>query len=162
MTGIPYPSFKNFLSLHGRLFGLFRLGVSPGDCWIGGDQFQGVLSGVSLGQATTSSNSSQAAGFAITTAVVQFTTVASGSYGVLPPAVQGMEIEVINDGSNALQVCGSAATGDTIDGVATATGVAVSNARRSRFRALNTALAASGASAATVGQWVSMGMPKST
>lgn len=152
---ILFPSQKNFLSLHGRILGLFRGLFAAGDSWLGGDQFQGVLEGVALGQTTLAAQSSQALAFPIVTAVTQFSTVASSSYAVLPPAVQGMRIEIIHDGSNNLQICGSATTSDTVDGVATATGVTLTAGRRVVLRALNTALVAEGTAAAVVGQWVS-------
>jgi hypothetical protein len=159
---MPFPTFKNFQSLFGRRLGLFQGIMSPFDEWLGGDQFQGVLNGTAAGLTTTAGQSSQALAFKLTAAVNQFTTVAASSFAVLPPAVIGMEVDVINDGAAVLQVCGAAATNDTIDGVATATGVPVTNARRTTFCALNTALPAQGSQSAVVGLWVSMGAAKST
>src|SRR5208282_1710485 len=125
-------TFKNFNSLHGLLLGMVRGLGFAGDVWLGSPQglMQGILEGVQQGAVTLAAQSSQALGFAITYAVTQFTTVASSSYAVLPPAVLGMTCTIIHDGSNNLQVCGSAATSDTIDAVATATGVTLTAGRR--------------------------------
>lgn len=154
-----FPSAKNFLTLHGRRLCLFQ-GMVPGfnqanDSWLGGDAFQGVLQGVAAGLVTLAAQSSQALGFPVQAAVNQFSTVASGSYIILPPAVMGMLITIAHDGSNNAQVCGSAATLDTIDGIATATGVTLTAARRGFYLATNTALLASGTAAAVPGTWVS-------
>lgn len=157
-----FPTFKNFMSIFGRRLGLFQGLMSPTDEWLGGDNFQGVLNGTAAGLVTLAAQSSQALGFPLTAAVNQFSTVAASSFAVLPPAVVGMGVWVVNDGGQTLTVCGAAGTADTIDGVATATGVSVSNARRTYFKATATALTASGATAAVVGTWVSMGVAKST
>ena len=159
---MPFPSQKNFLSLHGRLFGFFRGLGFAGDAWGGGDGFQGILRGVVNAQAITAAQNSQATGYAVISSLTQFTTVPAGSFAVLPSCIAGMEIAIDNDGANPLQVCGSAATGDTIDGIATATGVTVTNARRSVFKGLVTAQPASGTTPAVVGLWTSAGMAKST
>jgi hypothetical protein len=60
-----------------------------------------------------------------------FTTVSSGTGAVLPAAATGREITVNNAGASALQVY--AAGSDTIDGVAGATGVPLTNAKRAVF-----------------------------
>lgn len=61
----------------------------------------------------------------------------------LPPSSPGEEIVVINDGAATAQVYGFGT--DTIDGVATATGVTVSNAKRAIFWCV------------TAGKWQSLG-----
>jgi hypothetical protein len=60
--------------------------------------------------------------------------VAAASTGVmLPPAVLGAQIFLFNDGANPIQVYGNSVSGDTIDGVAGATGVPMTNAKRAIF-----------------------------
>lgn len=75
----------------------------------------------------------QAAALLLPAAINRVTTVTSATDSVkLPPSVAGMRITVINDASaNALQIFGSGT--DTIDAVATATGVALSAAKRAIF-----------------------------
>lgn len=64
----------------------------------------------------------QANAFQIVTQTARVTTVATAADSVkLPPATKGLEILLINHGANAMQVYGSGT--DTIDDVATATGV---------------------------------------
>jgi hypothetical protein len=66
----------------------------------------------------------QATAYMMTAALNRVTTVASSGNSVaLPPAHVGKEKWVINDGANAMQVFGNAALGDTINGIATATGI---------------------------------------
>jgi hypothetical protein len=87
--------------------------------------------------------------YQLSAAVSRVVTVASASDSVkLPKAVAGNQYEVINDGANALQIFGTSP--DTIDGVATGTGVTITNARRSIFWCV------------TNGAWQSAGMAKST
>lgn len=59
------------------------------------------------------------------------TTAAAGTGAVLPAGVVGMELIVNNAGANLIQVYGNGS--DTIDGVAGATGVALTNAKRAVF-----------------------------
>ena len=62
----------------------------------------------------------------LTATINEIAVVASGADSVLlPPGVPGDVVVIINAGANALQVFGSGT--DTIDGVATATGVALTN-----------------------------------
>jgi hypothetical protein len=74
---------------------------------------------------TADVNNTQAgaiANAAMTTMVNRFGTVAAqGNGGALPAAVVGLSITVVNRGAFAMQVYGN--TGDTINGIATATGV---------------------------------------
>lgn len=73
---------------------------------------------------TASTTHTQAAAYAMTAPLSRVTTVAVAADGVaLPPAKVGSNIWVINDGANAMQVYGNSALGDTINSVATATGV---------------------------------------
>ena len=150
----------NTLSLHGRLLGLARGLMQAGDAFLCGAMFHGLLAGTMAGQ--TALGTTQATAFLMTNPVIQFTTVAANTGVVFPPAVLGMELTVINDGVSTLTAYGSATTSDTIDGVATATGVPVSAGRRSLFNAVSTGSVAEGSQGAVIGLWVSQGNAKST
>jgi len=122
---------KNFLSLHGRVLGLFRGVISPGDSYLGGDSFQGVLESTA-DTLTAHSGGGQASALPLTAAINRVTTVAAAADSVLlPPSQPGMTISVINDGANALQVFGTSP--DTIDAAATGTGVALTAAHRAYY-----------------------------
>lgn len=78
----------------------------------------------------------------------EITTVAnSGDSVKLPPAVGGMTVFVANQGANPCQVFGSGI--DTINNVATATGVSLTNGKNAVFFCIKSANAA----AATAGEW---------
>lgn len=62
----------------------------------------------------------------------------------LPPAVGGKEVHVANTSANSMQVFGDAAAGDTINGVATGTGVAVAAGKNATFFCIQTANAGMG------------------
>ena len=71
---------------------------------------------------TAHAGGTQAAALALTNMVNRVTTVATAGDSVkLPASVAGMAIAVINNGANVMQVFGAGT--DTINGVATATGV---------------------------------------
>lgn len=100
----------------------------------------------------------QANGTPITTSISSFGTVATGGdSAVLPIAVQGAVYLVENIGAASMQVYGSATSLDTINGVATATGVAVANAKRALFfvtvPAVFTPGLAGAAGSWSVGKW---------
>lgn len=92
----------------------------------------------------------------LTSAVNRLSTVATGADSVLLPAVSandiGLEVEIINDGAAAAQVFGQGS--DTIDAVATATGVALTNATRCKYTLISYA--------SGVGAWVSQKTVKSS
>lgn len=74
---------------------------------------------------TAHSGGTQAAALPITAAIARVTTVAvSGDSVLLPPSQPGLQIQLLNGGANAMQVFGSGT--DTINGIATATGVSQS------------------------------------
>ncbi len=153
-------SFKNYLSIHGSMLGLYRGLGTAGDAWLSSEDtslFQGVLEGVAAGLVSLAAQSSQALGLQLTAAVNQFATVPGSTYANLPPAVIGMKITVINGGGSAIQICGSPATVDTIDSIASATGVTVTNGKNAIFIATVTAVPASGVVAAVPGAWFSIG-----
>jgi hypothetical protein len=64
---------------------------------------------------------SQATALPTTSQTTRIATVAAGTGILLPPSAPGLEVLVINHGANALQVYGAGT--DTIDDIATATGV---------------------------------------
>lgn len=71
---------------------------------------------------TAHSGGGQGSAFALTAQVNRVTTVAApGDSVLLPASAAGLQIVVINNGANAMQVFGAGT--DTINGIATATGV---------------------------------------
>lgn len=73
---------------------------------------------------TATPGGGQAGAFQLTAQTARVTTVAtSGDSVALPPALAGLEVILINHGAKPMQVYGNAAAGDTIDDIATATGV---------------------------------------
>lgn len=139
----------NYLSFHGRVFGIFRGLITGGDAFVGGDGFHGILNSFT-DTITAHVGGTQAAALALVSVVNRVTVVGSAADSVkLPPSVAGMSILIINDAAaNALQVFGAGT--DTIDGVATATGVALTAAKRAWFIC------------ATAGAWQSLTGVKST
>lgn len=73
----------------------------------------------------------QATAFQLRAAINDVATVAANTGVKLPQPVAGMTIIVFNDGASPLQVYGFA--GETIDGVAGATGVPLANAKRCAY-----------------------------
>lgn len=104
--------------------------------------------GITAQADTTKANATQ-----LTCRLNQVATVAGAADSVkLPPGDVGMEVFIANDGAAALQVFGSG--NDTIDAVATATGVALTNAERAWYYCV--------AVSSGVYAWVSQEGPKST
>lgn len=84
----------------------------------------GLLLESTTGGITAHSGGTQAAATQLTTMVNRVATVAAQGDSVALPAAQlGLEVCVINAGANAMQVFGNNAAGDTINGIATATGI---------------------------------------
>lgn len=102
----------------------------------------GILESVADGL-TAHAGGGQASALLLTAATNRVTTVATAADSVkLPVSAPGSSINLINDGANALQVFGSGT--DTIDAIATGTGVALTAAHRATFYCL------------TAGAWQSM------
>lgn len=81
---------------------------------------------------TATPSGTQSTSYQLTSQINRISVCATGADGVkLPLAEPGMAVTVINDGAAAAQVFGTSP--DTIDGVATATGVALTNAKRATF-----------------------------
>lgn len=82
----------------------------------------GLLTESAASGLTAAAGGTQAAALALTAEVNRVTTVATAADSVkLPPSAPGLTILVINQGANPMQVFGAGT--DTIDAVATATGV---------------------------------------
>lgn len=148
---------RTAVSLHGRMLQLFKGILRADGGHISGHMFDGLVTSTAQGL-TATAGGVQATSQVLSSAWNQFTTVASAADGAtLPVGVQGVEIVVVNDAvSNAMQVFGNPLTGDTIDAVATATGVAVSAAKRTSFRCILSGTVAEGTQAAVAGKWVSL------
>jgi hypothetical protein len=85
----------------------------------------------SVGNALTAAGTNRATALQLSKEVNNVTTAAASTGVVLPVGVIGMRITVFNGGANAMQVYASAS--ETIDGVAGATGVPLTNAKRADF-----------------------------
>lgn len=98
----------------------------------------------------------QASATQLTSAVNRVATAATAADSVKLPAVAeadiGIEVDVINDGASSIQVFGAGT--DTIDAVATATGVALAAAARCKYQLISYA--------SGVGAWVSQKTVKSS
>lgn len=92
------------------------------------------------GGLTAHSGGGQAAATLLDYGVNEVSTVAAPADSVrLPPAIGGQVVFVRNSGANSMQVYGDANASDTINGVATGTGVAVANTKNAIFIAMQTA-----------------------
>lgn len=85
----------------------------------------------STANALTAVGTTRADALALTKQTNNVTSAAAGTGVVLPAGVIGMEITLFNAGANAIQVYGNGS--DTIDGVAAATGVPLTNAKRAKY-----------------------------
>ena len=82
---------------------------------------------------TAHSGGTQAPGTPITTRLARFSTVAaSGDSALLPSALPGMEITVINSGANPMNVF--PASGEKINGGSANAAFSVTNAKQTVFR----------------------------
>lgn len=97
---------------------------------------------------TAHAGGGQSAARQLTSQYNRLTTVATAADSVkLPVSVPGMDVMIINDGANSAQVFGSGT--DTIDAIATATGVALAAASRCNYMCV------------TAGKWQSASGAKS-
>lgn len=85
----------------------------------------------SVGNALTAAGNDRATALQLAKEINNITTAAASTGVILPVGVAGMRITVFNGGANAVQVYASAS--ETIDGVAGATGVPLTNAKRADF-----------------------------
>lgn len=143
---------KAYLSLHGREAGLFRLQLRPSlkDNVLAGSDLHGIL--VSTEDAITAAGTTQSGAYQLTSFSNRIGTAAASSGVQLPPMQPGMSVFIANDGANPVTVYPSTLEPQTttIDGVAAATGVTLTNARRDVFTCF------------TAGTVVSLGAAKST
>jgi hypothetical protein len=87
-----------------------------------------------VGNALTAAGTDRATSLALTKGINNITTAAASTGVTLPSAATvgiGSVVYVFNAGANAMQVYGAGS--DTIDGVAAATGVPLTNAKRSVY-----------------------------
>lgn len=87
-----------------------------------------------VGNALSGAGTTRADATALTKTVNNVTTAASGTGVVLPTLTIGTIVYIFNAGASALQVYGAGSA--TIDGVAAATGVPLTNAKRAIFIAV--------------------------
>lgn len=85
------------------------------------------------GNALTAAGTTQATGLAITNTNNNITTAAASTGVTLPVGLVGNVITIFNNGANPIKVYGNATDSATIDGVAGATGVTLTNALRCQF-----------------------------
>jgi hypothetical protein len=85
----------------------------------------------SVGNALTATGTTRTDALQLAKQVNNVTTTAAGTGVILPVGIVGMRITIFNAGANALQVYASAS--ETIDGVAGATGVPLTNAKRCEY-----------------------------
>ena len=90
---------------------------------------------------TAHAGGTKAAAYQLTATISRISVAASSSDSVIlpTPSFVGQILQVINDGANPIQIFGK--NSDTIDGVATATGVALTNADRAFFTCTGVTLA---------------------
>lgn len=112
-----------------------------------GSTFTGNMSSAgyvlaSTGAALTAAGTNRATALQLAKEVNVIGTAGSGTGVLLPVGVIGMRITVFNNGANAIKVYATAS--ETIDGVAGATGVTLTNALRCEyfFTAANTWISA--------------------
>lgn len=90
--------------------------------------------GRSVATGLTAAGTTRATALALTSLINVIGTAAASSGVVLPSAASlgiGNDVTIFNDGANAVKVYGAGS--DTIDGVAGATGVTLTNANRARY-----------------------------
>ena len=91
----------------------------------------GIVSLGSVNNAVSAAGTTRADATALTKQINHITTAASGTGVILPASVVGQVIFVFNDGANPAKVYGAGS--DTVDTIAGATGVTLTNAKRAMF-----------------------------
>lgn len=90
--------------------------------------------GTTTNAITAHAGGTRAAAVRLTASLNRISVCATTADSVaLPPAKAGMGVIVVNDGAASARVFADTTTSDTIDGVAAATGVVLTNARRALF-----------------------------
>lgn len=94
-------------------------------------QLQTLLSADNI---TANATGTQATATQLTAMVNRVATSSTAGAGVrLPTSAPGLIITLVNDGASSIQVFGNTTDSATIDGIGTATGVAMANAKRGQF-----------------------------
>jgi hypothetical protein len=96
-----------------------------------GTGYAGSFQTFSSKDALTATGSNQGTALLITAMQSRFTTVAASTGAILPVAVAGMDLTIINAGANGLQVYGNGT--DTINGTAGATGVTLAAGKTAQY-----------------------------
>ena len=96
-----------------------------------GTGYAGSFQTMSATDGLTATGTNQGTALPIKTMQTRFTTVTSGTGAILPVAVAGMNLVVINAGASTLQVYGNGS--DTINGTAGATGVALAAGKTAEY-----------------------------
>jgi len=111
-----------------NLFNVFN-----GTAWVALEQTGTAATNLlfSVDNALTAVGTNRATALVLTKDINNITTAAASTGAVLPAGVVGMAITVFNAGANAIKVYGNGS--DTIDAVAGATGVTLTNAKRATF-----------------------------
>lgn len=99
-----------------------------GTAWTLNRTTAGAGGGTSAANALTAIGNNRATALLLSSSVTHLTTAAAGTGVALPLSSPGMIFVVFNDGASPIKVY--AAGTDTIDGVAGATGVTLTNAKR--------------------------------
>jgi len=111
----------------------FYICATPG-AWYSegiGTGYAGSFQTMSSTDAMTAAGTNQATATPIKTMQNRFTTVALGTGAILPVAVAGMNLVVVNAGANPMQVYGTGA--DTINGIAGSTGIALAAGKTAEY-----------------------------
>jgi len=112
--------------------GVLQMGASVGlyfcsaiGAWYAnlGVGYSGSFSTVWQNAGISAAGTTQPGATALTAEYNQVTTVAAGAGVALPPALVGMQVTVSNQGANQLQVYGNNTAADTINSIATGTGL---------------------------------------
>ncbi len=109
----------------------FQLQPSGGPTVVGGSVSIAGYQDLSVGNGLTAVGTTRADALQLAKQENRLTTVASGTGVVLPAGVVGRTIRVFQDGANVAQVYALAS--ETIDGVAGATGVPLTNGKRCAY-----------------------------
>lgn len=96
-----------------------------------GTGYAGSFQTFSCKDALTATGTNQGTALPVTTMMNRFTTTAASTGCILPAAVAGMNITIINAGANPLQVYGNGS--DTINGTAGAIGVALATGKTAEY-----------------------------
>lgn len=109
------------LAVPANCFEIIKAAAPGGWNFDAGVGFAGALSTLLAAGGLTATGSNQAGALALPADLNRISTAPAGTGVRLPPAVPGLDVFILNHGANSLQVYGAGT--DTIDDIATATGV---------------------------------------